>query len=118
LPARTLSTCARVCFTKSAPICWVNLSTTGWPRFTPESVTDRRSFLRQVRLAQAQGWWSTAGQLDTGLTGVSVPLKDRRGRCIAAVGMTVQTVHWNKERVVAQLLPVLQTVAQDLRQIL
>jgi IclR family transcriptional regulator, pca regulon regulatory protein len=86
--------------------------------YTPESVTDRRTFLRQVRLAQAQGWWATAGQLDTGLTGVSMPLKDRRGRCIAAVGMTVQTVHWNMQRVATQLLPVLQSVAQDLRQIL
>ena len=86
--------------------------------YTPESVTDRRAFLRQVRLAQAQGYWATVGQLDAGLTGVSVPLKDRRGRCVAAVGMTVQTVHWNMQRVTAQLLPLLQTAAQELRPIL
>jgi IclR family transcriptional regulator, pca regulon regulatory protein len=86
--------------------------------YTPESVTDRKAFVRQVRQAQAQGHWATTGQLDAGLTGVSMPLKDRRGRCIAAVGMTVQTVHWDMKRVEALLLPALQTAAQDLRQIL
>ena len=75
-------------------------------------------FLDLVHRARAQDYWVTTGQLDAGLTGVAVPLKNRRGRCIAAIGMTVQSVQWNADRIVAQLLPALQETAKNLRQIL
>jgi IclR family pca regulon transcriptional regulator len=87
-------------------------------RFTPDTVTDRSAFLDLVYRARAQDYWITASQLDGGLTGVAVPLKNRRGRCVAAVGMTVQTVQWSAERITAQLLPALQETAKNLRPIL
>lgn len=86
--------------------------------FTPNTVTDRDTFVEQVRRARLQDHWTAAGQLDAGLCGIAVPLRDRRGRCVAAVGMTVQRVQWSAERVVTELLPALQTTAQNLRQVL
>lgn len=86
--------------------------------FTPETVTDREAFLAEVRAARRQGHWIADGQLDAGLTGLAVPLKDRRGRCVAALGMTVQRLHWTPQRLVAELLPALQSSAQNLRQVL
>jgi IclR family transcriptional regulator, pca regulon regulatory protein len=86
--------------------------------FTANTVTDRGVFVETVRRARAQGWWSTAGQLDAGLTGVSVALRDRRGRCVAAIGMTVQSLQWTPQRIVAQLLPALEETVQSLRPVL
>lgn len=86
--------------------------------FTASTVTDGGEFLERVNSAREQGYWFAVGQLDADLTGVAVPLRDRRGRCIAAIGMTVQTVQWHSERVVAQLLPALRETAQNLRPIL
>jgi IclR family transcriptional regulator, pca regulon regulatory protein len=86
--------------------------------FTANTVTDRGAFLETVRRARAQGYWFTAGQLDAGLTGVSTALRDRRGRCVAAIGMTVQSLQWTPQRIVAQLLPALEETAQNLRPVL
>jgi IclR family pca regulon transcriptional regulator len=86
--------------------------------FNPNTVTDRAAFLAQVQRAKAQGHWVADGQLDTGLTGIAVPLKDRRGRSAAAIGMTVQRVQWDPARIVSQLLPALQGTAQSLRAVL
>jgi IclR family transcriptional regulator, pca regulon regulatory protein len=86
--------------------------------FTPNTVTDRHAFIEQVRRARLQDHWIADGQLDAGLTGIAVPLRDRRGRCVAALGMTVQRVQWSAERIVTELLPALQATAQNLRPVL
>lgn len=86
--------------------------------FTPATVTERETFVAEVRAARRQGHWIADGQLDAGLTGLAVPLKDRRGRCVAALGMTVQRLHWTPQRLVAELLPALQASAQSLRNVL
>jgi IclR family transcriptional regulator, pca regulon regulatory protein len=86
--------------------------------FTPNTVTDRDAFIEQVRRARLQDHWIADGQLDPGLTGIAVPLRDRRGRCVAAIGLTVQRVQWSAERIVTELLPALQAAAQNLRQVL
>ena len=82
---------------------WKNSALTKWisshdfAAFTSSTVTDGGAFFELVNRAREQGHWITAGQLDAGLTGVAVPLRDRRGRCVAAIGMTVQTVQWSPE---------------------
>ncbi len=86
--------------------------------YTASTVVDRDEFLDLVRLARTQDFWVTAGNLDAGLTGVAVALKNRRGRCVASIGMTVQTVQWDADRIVAKLLPALQETAKNLRPIL
>jgi IclR family pca regulon transcriptional regulator len=86
--------------------------------FTPNTVTDRDAFVEQVHRARLQDHWIADGQLDAGLTGIAVPLRDRRGRCVAALGLTVQRVQWSPERIVTELLPALQATVQNLRPVL
>jgi IclR family transcriptional regulator, pca regulon regulatory protein len=86
--------------------------------FTARTVTRRADFLEQVRRARAADHWISEGQLDAGLVGIAVALKDRRGRSVAAIGMTVQSSNWTRERIVAQLLAALQGTAQALRPVL
>ena len=86
--------------------------------FTASTVTDKAAFLEQVRLARSQNYWMSQGQLDAALTGVSVALRNRRGECKAAVGMTVQSATWSPEQIATRLVPALQETAQSLRGVL
>jgi IclR family pca regulon transcriptional regulator len=87
--------------------------------FTARTVTDARQFRAQVKQARALGYWHTEQQLDTGLRGMSVPLIDRKGRCRAAIGMTVpMPAYKSAEHMIESVLPLLQETAQALRPVL
>lgn len=86
--------------------------------FTAYTVTDPNRFREEVREARAQDYWTTEQQLDLGLCGLSLALKDRKGVCKGAMGMTVQAHSFSHERVADQLLPLLRDAAQALRPLL
>jgi len=86
--------------------------------FTAATLTSAAAFRDQVNAARASDYVVLQGQLDSGLTGVAVALKDRRGETRAAIGMTLQTVAWSVESIVAKLLPALQSTAQTLRPVI
>jgi IclR family pca regulon transcriptional regulator len=92
---------------------WV--ATHGLAGFSAGTVTDRQTFLAQVRAARVQDGWISRGALDPGLVGVAVALKDRRGETKAAVGMTLQVQFWDDAQIHAKLLPALLETAQTLR---
>jgi IclR family pca regulon transcriptional regulator len=100
----------------SALVKWVEAHE--FAGFTSNTMTDKASFLAQVRAARSQDHWITSGQLDAGLTGVAMTLKDRHGECKAAIGMTLQSNPWSPEQIVAKLVPGLQDAAQNLRPLL
>ena len=81
-------------------------------------MTEGERFVAAVRSARAQDHWIVEQQLDAGLTGVALPLKDRRGVTRAAIGMTLQVQSWSREQIEAKLLPLLRDTAQVLRGIL
>lgn len=57
--------------------------------YTARTVSDPAQFAATVRAARAQDHWIAEQQLDGGLSGVAMALKDRRGQILAAIGMTV-----------------------------
>ena len=83
--------------------------------FTPHTTTAPAHFRATVLAARAQGYWITEQMLDIGLRGVAVALKDRKGDCVGAIGMTLQVQQMTREQVSAQLLPLLRDAAQALR---
>jgi len=86
--------------------------------FTAHTVTDPARFRDEIREARAQDSWTTGQQLDLGLRGLAVPLKDRKGVCHGAMGMIVQTQSYTEEQTQVQLLPLLREAAQALRPLL
>nr|WP_316638955.1 IclR family transcriptional regulator C-terminal domain-containing protein [uncultured Roseateles sp.] len=82
---------------------------------TPHTITDRARFLEKVLEARSLGYWLTEQHLDAGLRGIAVALKDRKGQCKAAVGMTLPMHPLSREQTVEQMLPLLQEAAQALR---
>lgn len=88
-------------------------------KFTPFTIDDRARFADDVRRARSLGYWHTEQQLDSGLRGMSIALSDRKGRCRAAMGMTVpMPAYRNGAHMVETLLPLLQEAAQQIRPVL
>ena len=86
--------------------------------FTAHTVTTAQSFHQEVLTARANDYWVTVQQLDLGLSGVAVAVKDRKGECLGAIGMTVQSATLSSESKIWSLLGPLREAAQMLRAIL
>jgi IclR family pca regulon transcriptional regulator len=85
--------------------------------FAPNTITDPVQFHADVMGARRLGYWITEQQLEIGLRGMAVALKDRKGNCLGAIGTTMPIQPYSREEVVARLLPLLQETAQALRQV-
>lgn len=77
--------------------------------------TDARQFRANVVGARTLGHWITEQQQDLGLRGLAVAVKDRKGDCKGAVGMTMSMATMTRDQVVEQLMPLLRETAQALR---
>lgn len=86
--------------------------------FTSHTVTDPATFRERVVAARQLDHWVADQQLDMGLRGVAVALKDLHGECRAAIGMTVPSQSYGVEQIAQQLLPLLREAAQALRPLL
>ncbi len=75
---------------------------------------DRQTFIGLVEQARHTDHWITRQLLDPGLMGVAVALVDRRGHCVAALGMTLQVQAWPGDSVQQKLLPPLRETALTL----
>lgn len=95
---------------------WLNEHT--FVALSPGTVTDPAAFKADVMGARQLGYWVTEQQLEVGLRGIAVALKDRKGACHGAIGATLPMQPYTRDEVIARLLPPLQEAAQALRQVL
>ena len=86
--------------------------------FTPQGVTNAERFRETVLAARACGYGVAEQQLDAGLRGIALPLVNRKGECVGAVGMTLPRLPETADEMVTRLLPALQEAARALRPIL
>ncbi len=86
--------------------------------FTPEGSRDPARFREWTVATRGLGYWVTEQQFDLGLRGIALPLKDRKGECQGAIGMTVPMLPHSREHLVERMLPLLQDAAQALRGLL
>lgn len=86
--------------------------------YTAHTLTGREQFAEVVRAARRQDHWVAQQQLDIGLTGVAVALRDRHGACKGAIGMTLQMASHTPQEITERLLQALHETAQTLRPLL
>jgi IclR family transcriptional regulator, pca regulon regulatory protein len=94
------------------------LATHEFTRFTATGVQDAAQFREIVLAARALDYWITEQQLELGLRGIAVALKDRKGECRGAVGIVLQMQTMSREQIVERLLPMLREAANLLRPLL
>jgi IclR family pca regulon transcriptional regulator len=86
--------------------------------FTSSTVDDPETFRANVITARTLGYGQADQYLNFGLAGLAVPLRDRKGRCLYGLGVTVQRQSYPGDQLVSKLLPVLREVAESLRPVL
>ncbi|HET7837552.1 MAG TPA: IclR family transcriptional regulator C-terminal domain-containing protein [Variovorax sp.] len=86
--------------------------------FTGFTVVDPARFRENVGVARRLGYAHADQYLDFGLSGLALPLKDRKGHCQYALSVTVQRQVYPDTQLVDKLLPVLREVAEALRPII
>ena len=57
--------------------------------FTPHTITDSDRLYAEIDKARTDGYAVVEQQLQIGVRGIAVPLKDRRGRAVAALSMSI-----------------------------
>ncbi|MGY0195434.1 IclR family transcriptional regulator domain-containing protein [Leptothrix sp. BB-4] len=86
--------------------------------FGPQTQTDATAFRDAVLASRRLNFWVTEQQLEPGLRGIAVAIKDRKGVCRGAIGSTMPMQNESREAMVARILPLLQDCAQSLRPVI
>jgi len=94
------------------------IATHEFSTFNSNAVLTPKKFEKMVLSARKINYCISVGNLDQGLTGVAVPLRDRHGECKAALSMTLQSTLWNEALIVEKLLPLIIETAQVLRAVI
>lgn len=86
--------------------------------YTQHTITDKQQLLAQIEQAAAAGHSVSAQQLEPGLCGVAVALRDHKAQLVGALSLVARTGQESMEATVRRLLPALQQAASDLRPLL
>ena len=78
---------------------------------TAMTQTEPEAICRIIAAARSSGYAVADREVDQALRSVAVPIRDRRGRCVAAVSLASHESSRSMEEIVADFLPVLQATA-------
>ena len=90
----------------------------GFSTFNSSAVSTPKKFERTVLETRKKNHCISVGNLDPGLTGIALPLRDRHGECKAALSMTLQSSLWSEDRIIETLLPMMIETSQVLRAVI
>jgi IclR family transcriptional regulator, pca regulon regulatory protein len=82
--------------------------------FTSHTVTDAGRLKKIVRADREQGYSWVAGEMQEHIAGLSVPVRDARGRVIAALNTSVNRPDIVEKAFIARTLPRLKRAAQQM----
>jgi IclR family pca regulon transcriptional regulator len=79
--------------------------------FTPHTLTHKTRLMEAIRQARADGFAVIEQQLQIGVRGVAVPLKNRHGEVVAALSTNMPMGKEETESALARVLQPLQDTA-------
>ncbi|MFN3390967.1 MAG: IclR family transcriptional regulator [Meiothermus ruber] len=85
---------------------------------TPHTLTDPVRLRAELERVRAQGYALVDQELELGLRSIAVPVRNARGRVLAAMNVGVQAGRVSQEEMLERFLPVLQRAAQGLTPLL
>ncbi|MFL1454077.1 IclR family transcriptional regulator C-terminal domain-containing protein [Marinobacter sp. GN3S48] len=87
------------------------LDTASIEKYTRFTVTDRAELRRTIREDGAKGWSVVDRELEEGMCGISVPIRDRSGKSIAAINITLPPSKATEAGMLEYMLDQLQATA-------
>ncbi|MBN3815755.1 helix-turn-helix domain-containing protein [Paraburkholderia sp. Se-20369] len=94
------------------------LETVELPPFTPHTLTDRTTLAEKIQCARIDGYALLEQQLQIGVRGIAVPLKNRHGNVVAALSTNMPIGNERAEAVLNRVLPRLQETALSMMKVL
>lgn len=88
------------------------------PRLTPHTVTEPRAFRAVIDAVRRDDWCLASQEHEIGVHALAVPLRDLRGRTVAAVNMIASPQRVDLTAMRTQMLPRLTEAARDVRALL
>ena len=90
------------------------LATTAFMPFTPHTIMNREQLYAEVERARVHGYALVEQQLQVGIRGIAVPLKNRHGKLVAAISVSIPIGNESRENALSRVLPILQDTANAL----
>ena len=87
-------------------------------RFTPETITDQDEFFKVIEVVKLKGYALVEQYANIGLSGLAVPLLDKKARPVGALSTTFQNMAYPEEASLKKLLPLLQHTADVMREVI
>lgn len=81
---------------------------------TPHTLTDPARLRQELERVRQQGYALVDQELELGLRSVAVPVRNARGRVLAAMNVGVQAGRVSREELMERVLPVLRQAADSL----
>lgn len=85
---------------------------------TPYTITDKQVLLEKIQHSAQLGYAVSERQMDPLIRGVAVPLKNHKAETLGALSVSVRIGDEDTEAAVSRLLPSLQAVASEMREVL
>lgn len=82
--------------------------------FTPYTIMDWQALYAEIAQARAAGYAVLEQQLQIGVRGIAIPLKNRAGQLVGAMSVSIPIGAESREAALARVLPVLQETANAL----
>ena len=83
-------------------------------KLTPNTLTDMSALTRAIETASRDGYSLVEEELVEGVIGMSVPVRDRRGKVVAAAGISFNPARFRKRDAIDLYLPQLQQAAEQI----
>lgn len=83
-------------------------------RLTMESITDIEALRSEIHRVRSQGYALIDQELEEGIRSVAAPLRDRRGRTLAAINVGTHAARVTLKELRTVILPGLQSTARDI----
>jgi IclR family pca regulon transcriptional regulator len=82
--------------------------------YTSQTITTRKAFTAATVRARTQGYAAIESHFEVGLRGIAVPLMDRQGNTVGALGISMAASTCPAPQAVALCVPALQRAARSL----
>ena len=82
--------------------------------YTPNTITDRATFKKELKKVAKQGYAIDDEELDAGVRCVSAPIRDYTRRIIGAVSLSGPSMRFTQERMEKELIPMTLRAAEEI----
>lgn len=118
LPVHATSTGHVMLAAMSSEALQIWLKDAALPRLTPHTITDPAELMRRIDLAREHDCCLASEEHEVGVHALAVPLRDMRGRTVAALNVVHATTNVNLQHWADEMRPRLLDAARTLRAVL